>query len=151
MKLLFKQRFFSWFDSYDIYDETGAAVYTVEGKLSFGHHLEIHDAMGNEVATLQVTVLTFLPKFDDVYWKNAYVGCIRKGVHLPAPQVHPGLQRMVCGGAVSWQWGSRILDGSGARWCSHRHQGDPALDGHLCDRCGASGGCAAVADGGAGH
>ena len=24
MKLLFKQRFFSWFDSYDIYDETGA-------------------------------------------------------------------------------------------------------------------------------
>ena len=31
MKLLFKQRFFSWFDSYDIYDENGAAVYTVEG------------------------------------------------------------------------------------------------------------------------
>ena len=31
MKLLFKQRFFSWFDSYDIYDETGTAVYTVEG------------------------------------------------------------------------------------------------------------------------
>ena len=47
MKLLFKQRFFSWFDSYDIYDENGAAVYTVEGKLSFGHHLEIYDAMGN--------------------------------------------------------------------------------------------------------
>ena len=23
MKLLFKQRFFSWFDSYDIYDEVG--------------------------------------------------------------------------------------------------------------------------------
>lgn len=29
MKLMFKQRFFSWFDSYDIYDESGAAVYTV--------------------------------------------------------------------------------------------------------------------------
>ena len=24
MKLLFKQRFFSWFDSYDIYDEAAA-------------------------------------------------------------------------------------------------------------------------------
>ena len=32
MKLLFKQRFFSWFDSYDIYDEGGRGVFTVEGK-----------------------------------------------------------------------------------------------------------------------
>ena len=31
MKLLFKQRFFSWFDSYDIYNEAGETVYTVEG------------------------------------------------------------------------------------------------------------------------
>ena len=34
MKMLFKQRFFSWFDSYDIYDETGDTLFTVEGKLS---------------------------------------------------------------------------------------------------------------------
>ena len=31
MKLLFKQRFFSWFDSYDIYNEAGETVYTVKG------------------------------------------------------------------------------------------------------------------------
>ena len=31
MKLLFKQRFFSWFDSYDIYYEDGDVAYTVEG------------------------------------------------------------------------------------------------------------------------
>ena len=37
MKLFFKQRFFSWFDSYDIYNEAGETVYTVEGKLSWGH------------------------------------------------------------------------------------------------------------------
>ena len=30
MKLLFKQRLFSWFDSYDIYDEAGNTVYVVE-------------------------------------------------------------------------------------------------------------------------
>ena len=29
MKLLFKQRFFSWLDSYDIYDEAGNTVFTV--------------------------------------------------------------------------------------------------------------------------
>ena len=46
MRLLFKQRFLSWFDSYDIYDEGGNTVFTVEGKLSWGHRLEIHDAQG---------------------------------------------------------------------------------------------------------
>ena len=29
MRLLFKQRFLSWFDSYDIYDEEGRTAYTV--------------------------------------------------------------------------------------------------------------------------
>ena len=35
MKLFFKQRFFSWFDSYDIYNEAGETVYTVEGKARY--------------------------------------------------------------------------------------------------------------------
>ena len=40
MKLYFKQRLFSWFDSYDIYDyDTGDVVYTVEGQLAWGHCL----------------------------------------------------------------------------------------------------------------
>ena len=30
MRLLFKQRFLSWFDSYDIYDEAGRTAYTVD-------------------------------------------------------------------------------------------------------------------------
>ena len=37
MKLLFKQRMFSWFDSYDIYDQQGNTGYTVKGPLSWGH------------------------------------------------------------------------------------------------------------------
>ena len=44
MKLLFKQRLFSWFDSYDIYDEAGNTVYGVKGQLSWGHKLVIYDA-----------------------------------------------------------------------------------------------------------
>ena len=31
MKMLFKQRLFSWFDSYDIYDESHQVLYTVKG------------------------------------------------------------------------------------------------------------------------
>lgn len=49
MKLLFKQRLFSWFDSYDIYDVSGKTVYTVKGQLSWGHKFVIYDAHGNEV------------------------------------------------------------------------------------------------------
>ena len=63
MKLMFKQRFFSWFDSYDIYDEEGQTVYTVEGKLAWGHKLEIYDRNGSHLATLQEQIFTFLPKF----------------------------------------------------------------------------------------
>ena len=44
LKLLFKQRLFSWFDSYDIYDEAGNTVYVVKGQLSWGHKLVIYDA-----------------------------------------------------------------------------------------------------------
>ena len=33
MKLLFKQRLFSWFDSYDIYDEAGNTAYVVKDAL----------------------------------------------------------------------------------------------------------------------
>lgn len=53
MKLLFKQRFFSWFDSYDIYDEEGNTVYTVEGQLAWGHCMKIFDASGNEIGMIQ--------------------------------------------------------------------------------------------------
>jgi len=77
MKLLFRQRFFSWFDSYDIYDEAGKTVYVVKGQLSWGHCLKIYDAQGNEIGTVKEEILTFLPKFS-MYLKDAYIGCIRR-------------------------------------------------------------------------
>ncbi len=49
MKLLFKQRMFSWFDSYNIYYEDGSTAYTVKGQLSLGHCLKIRDAAGHEL------------------------------------------------------------------------------------------------------
>jgi uncharacterized protein YxjI len=84
MKLLFRQRLFSWFDSYDIYDEAGAPVYTVEGKLSWGHCLHIIDAGGAHIATVQERVLTLLPKFE-LYLHGEYAGCIRKEFTLFRP------------------------------------------------------------------
>ncbi len=77
MKLLFKERMFSWFDSYDVYDEQGNKVYIVKGELSWGHCLRIYDAHGNELGTLQEKILTLLPKFE-MYLGDNYVGCISK-------------------------------------------------------------------------
>ena len=64
MKMLFKQRLFSWFDSYDIYDESGNTLYTVKGQLSWGHCLKIFGASGEELGTVKERVFTFLPKFE---------------------------------------------------------------------------------------
>lgn len=85
MKLLFKQRLFSWFDSYDIYDEAEATVFTVKGQLSWGHCLKIFDANGNEVGMVKERILTFLPKFE-LYIANQYIGCISKEFTLFRPK-----------------------------------------------------------------
>lgn len=77
MKLWFKQRFFSWFDSYDIYNEAGETVYTVKGQFAWGHLLKIYDADGREVGTVREKVITWLPKFE-MYLGEQYVGCISK-------------------------------------------------------------------------
>ena len=77
MKLLFKQRMFSWFDSYDIYDENENTVYVVKGQLSWGHCLKIFDTEENELGTVKQEVLTWLPKFE-LYEGENYIGCLEK-------------------------------------------------------------------------
>lgn len=85
MKILFKQRLFSWFDSYDIYDENGRTLFTVEGKLSWGHCLHILNAAGEHIGTVQERVLTFLPQFE-LYAYGEYLGCLRKEFTLFSPR-----------------------------------------------------------------
>ena len=85
MRMLFKQRLFSWFDSYDIYDESGAVLFTVEGKLSWGHCLHILDAAGQHIGTVQERVLTFLPQFE-LYAYGDYLGCLKKEFTLFTPR-----------------------------------------------------------------
>ena len=85
MRMYFKQRLFSWFDSYDIYDEWGNVLYVVKGQLSWGHCLKIFDTYGNEVGTVNERVITFLPKFE-VYLRDRYLGCISKRFTFFKPQ-----------------------------------------------------------------
>lgn len=108
MKLLFKQRFFSWFDSYDIYDESGNTVYTVEGQLSWGHCLKIFDKAGNEVGTVKERILTFLPKFE-IYLGNDYIGCISKEFSFFTPRFDIDFNGWHVDGNF-FEWDYRIID-----------------------------------------
>ncbi|MBQ4115922.1 MAG: LURP-one-related family protein [Clostridia bacterium] len=77
MKMLFKQRMFSWFDSYDVYNESGTTLYTVKGQLSWGHCLKIFDSSGVEVGTVKQKIFTFLPAFE-IYVGDKYLGSIKR-------------------------------------------------------------------------
>lgn len=111
MKLLFKQRFFSWFDSYDIYDENGNSVYTVEGQLSWGHCMKVFNASGEEVGMLQEKVLTFLPKFE-IYLFGTYAGCIKKEFTFLKPVFDIDYNGWHVQGDF-WEWDYKIVDASG--------------------------------------
>ena len=85
MKLLFKQRLFSWFDSYDIYDGAGNTMFVVKGELAWGHLLRIYDANGKEIGCIKEKILTWLPKFE-MYIGDRYVGCISKELTFFTPK-----------------------------------------------------------------
>lgn len=111
MKLLFKQRFFSWFDSYDIYDEEGNTVYTVKGQLSWGHRLKIFDAQDREIGMLQEKILTFLPKFE-IYMDENYIGCISKEFTFFKPAYNIDFNGWHVEGDF-FEWDYNILSASG--------------------------------------
>ncbi len=77
MKLLFKQRFFSWLDSYDIFYEDGTVAYTVQGKIGWGHRLHVLNNKGEHIATVKEKVWTWMPKFE-LYLGENLLGSVKK-------------------------------------------------------------------------
>ncbi len=111
MKLLFKQRLFSWLDSYDIYDENGETVFTVEGRLSFGHCLEILDPSGAHIGTVKEEVFTLLPRFR-MYAGETFVGEIQKEFTFFKPSFRLECQGWQVQGDF-WEWEYEIIDSAG--------------------------------------
>ncbi len=113
MRLLFKQRLFSWLDSYDIYNEIGETVYTVKGQIALGHCLKIFDAYGNEAGMVKEKIFTLLPKYE-MYRDGAYVGCINKEFTLFKPKFNIDYYGWRVEGNY-FEWDYSIYDGYGQR------------------------------------
>lgn len=109
MRLLFKQRFFSWLDSYDIFDGEGSTVFKVEGKLAWGHRLEIYDAAENHLGTVKEEVLTFLPRFL-LLVNDVPVGKIHKELTLFRPKFTLDFNNWTVEGDL-FQWDYTVKDG----------------------------------------
>ena len=113
MKLLFKQKFFSWFDSYDIYDDAGNTVFTVKGALAWGHLMRIYDASGNAIGYVKEKVLTFLPKFE-MYFSDTYIGSIKKEFSFFKPRFNIDFNGWSVEG--DWfEWDYTIVNASGQK------------------------------------
>lgn len=111
MKLMFKQRFLSWFDSYDIYDEAGNVMFTIKGQLSWGHLLKVYDAYGNEIGTVREKILTWLPRFE-IYFGDQYAGCISKELSLFRPKYNIEYNGWHVEGDF-WEWNYSIVGQNG--------------------------------------
>ena len=111
MELWFKQRFFSWLDSYDIYDEAGEPVYTVEGKLAWGHKLVIYDARGEEVGMVREQLLRMMPHFT-ITIGGREVGEVRERFRLLRPAYEVDYRDWQVEGDI-FGWEYAITDGAG--------------------------------------
>lgn len=86
MKLLIKQRVFSWTDTYDVYDEAGNVKYFVKAELfSLGHQIHVYDTGGRELAVIHERIFTLLPAFE-VEINGRIVGTIQKKFTLFKPK-----------------------------------------------------------------
>ncbi len=86
MKLLIKQRVFSWTDSYDVYDEQENPKYFVKAEFfTLGHQIHVYDRNEQEVGAVREQWPALLPVFD-VDAKGEALGRIQKKFSFFVPK-----------------------------------------------------------------
>lgn len=86
MKLLIKQRVFSWTDSYDVYDEDEDIKYIVEAKFAtLGHQLYVFNQSKKIIGIIHQKILSFRPAFE-IEVKGKILGTIKKKFSLLTPE-----------------------------------------------------------------
>ena len=110
MKMLFRQRLFSWLDSYDVYGEDGSVLFVVKGALGWKHCLKIFTPDGREAGMVRERWTWWKPRFDLTAGGRA-AGCITKEITLLRPRFTLDFRHWEITG--DWLgWNCRIMDGS---------------------------------------
>ncbi len=110
MKLILKQRVFSWMDKYDIYNENQEVVYHIQGKMAFGRKLEIYNNKGNLVAKIEQKVASLLPTYR-IYLGGEEVGRIKKEFTFFKPKFIVDYRGWDVEGDF-WDWTYQIRSGN---------------------------------------
>lgn len=108
MKLLFKQKFFTWFDSYNIFDEVGNVFFHVEGQLSCGHLFHIYNQNNIHIGTLKEQIFRFLPHFT-MFENGNEVGEIIKEFSWFRPKFSLTCSDWTVTGNI-WEWDYSIIN-----------------------------------------
>lgn len=111
MRLVLKERLITWFDCFNIHDESGRIRYRVEGKLAWGHKLVIYDGAGREVGMVREKIIDLLPHFD-LYKDGQKVGTLSKKISILQPKFKVDFNGWEIKGDIM-QWNYSIHDRSG--------------------------------------
>lgn len=105
MKLLIKQRVFSWTDTYDVYDENGNPKYFVKNEIfSLLHRIHVQDREGNEVGMIKQDFSPFVPRFEIEIGGRTF-GSLQKRFTLFRPQYDLDYHGWRCeGDFLSWNY-----------------------------------------------
>ena len=87
MKLLIRQRIFSWTDNYDVYDAGGRPRYAVESDLfTIGYRIRVYDKKtGREMGLIRERLLHLMPTFE-IEIGGRVCGTVRKAFSLFSPR-----------------------------------------------------------------
>ena len=108
MKLYFKQRLFSWLDSYEIYDENQQTVYQVVGKLAFGHQFSLLNQQGQIIGQVKEKIRLFVPEFELIV-ANQVIGSVKKEVTFFKPHFVVDFNNWEVKGDI-FEWEYQVLD-----------------------------------------
>ena len=108
MKLLFKQKFFSWLDSYNIYDDNENIVYKVKGEISLGHQLRIYDKDNKELGLVKEKNLKMHPEFA-LYKEDKEIGVISQEFTVAKPKYTLSFNNWTVEGDI-FEWNYKVVD-----------------------------------------
>ena len=104
MKLLFRQKAFTFFSSYNIFDESGKDIFFIKGKAGLVPKFEIQDAHHHLLGMIMSVPFKLVPHYA-IYKNNIKVGEIIKSITFFKPKLeltHKGWR--IDGNYMGWDY-----------------------------------------------